>query len=181
MVNNRRAVQEAHERFQVGLFLDQLNRRHRSAYTVIEEPNPPEAIIRSGKRVSWVEVVTAFWSEEFAKDVWTYATPSETHAPMSGPVHVGPDAAFSARFVQAVHSKLQKATYQPAFQKYGPGYLVVAIQYPLYNRQTMRFMREAWAASQAQDRGYFRAIYLTYRVFQGYRVTRWTPERGGQE
>jgi hypothetical protein len=175
MVNSRRVVQEAHERFQVGLLLGELNRRHRSSYRVIAEPNPPEAIIRSGRRESWVEVVTAFWSDEFAKDVWTYATPGEEHAPMAGPVHVGPDAAFSARFARAVRAKLEKSTYKPAFDKYGAGYLVVAIQYPLFNGQTMRFMREAWAASDVSDRGYFRSIYLTYRVFSGYRVTRWKP------
>lgn len=38
MVNRRRTVQEAHERSQVGLFLEEINRRCRSSYKVVGEP-----------------------------------------------------------------------------------------------------------------------------------------------
>src|SRR5436190_150469 len=99
MTTSRRAVQEAHERFNIQVFLDELNRRHRSSYRVISEPNPPEAIIQSKKKTSWVEVTSAFMNRQFAEDTWTFATPGETHRPMKRDVIAGPDAQFAANFV----------------------------------------------------------------------------------
>lgn len=173
MVNKRRVVQELHERFQVGLLVAELNHRHRSSYRVTAEPNPPEAIIQSGKTTSWIEVVTAFWTEEFAKDAYSYATEGEEHVPLKSDIHVGPDAAFSLRFANAMKAKLEKTTYEAAFKAHGPGYLLVSAQYPLFNSSTPRFMREAWSRLSVEDRGYFRSIYLTYRQGRGYRIMRW--------
>jgi len=75
--NPRSTIKAKHEQFQVGLFIDELNRRHRSNYRVIAEPDPPEAIIRSGRTTRWAEVVTAYWNDAYAKDLNSYATPGE--------------------------------------------------------------------------------------------------------
>ncbi|HRB77765.1 MAG TPA: hypothetical protein PLN59_07455 [Nitrosomonas sp.] len=45
----RRITQQAHERAQVGAFVAWLNTRYRSKFEVVAEPNPPDAIIRSGR------------------------------------------------------------------------------------------------------------------------------------
>jgi hypothetical protein len=147
MSNRRRAVQEAHERFNINVFLDALNRRHRSSYRVISEPNPPEAIIQSQKRTSWVEVTSAFMDSQFAEDVWSFATPGETHRPRPNGVIVGPDAQFAANFVSVVKKKLEKKSYEAFRDEYGHGYLVVSVQYPLFDEDTMSFMRRTWAAT----------------------------------
>lgn len=176
MVNKRRTVQEDHERFTVQLFLDELNRRHRSKYRVIAEPNPPEAIIQSGRRTRWVEVTAAFWTTAFAKDLYSYATEGEEHKPIGDGVFPAPDATFAANFASVVKKKLEKPTYDEARDRYGPGYLVVSIQYPLFGQDTPRFMQEAWSQLSVKDRGCFRSIYLAYRVFNEYRVILWRPQ-----
>ena len=158
MVTNRRATQEAHERFNINTFITELNRRHRSNYKVISEPNPPEAIIKSQGKTSWVEVTAAFMNRDFAEESWSYATPGEKPRPMPNNVIVGPDAQFSANFVATVKKKLEKPSYEPFRNKYGPGYLVVSVHYPLYGRDTPRFMQKAWAAESVADRGCFRSI-----------------------
>lgn len=173
MANRRRAVQEAHERFNIEVFLGELNRRHRSSYRVTSEPNPPEAIIQSQKRTSWVEVTSAFMNRQFAEDAWSFATPGETHRPMPKGVIVGPDAQFAENFVSVVKKKLEKRSYEAFRDKHGPGYLLVSVQYPLFGGDTPRFMRRAWAATAFADLGCFRSIYLIIRAFSGYRVVRW--------
>jgi hypothetical protein len=123
MTNRRRAVQEAHERFTVGLFLESFNRRYHSNFVVVEEPNPPEAIIQSGRTMRWVEVTTAFWNTDFAIDVYSYATKGEVHRPIGHGVFVGPDAEFSRNFVSVVKQKLEKSNYAKFRDLHGPGYL----------------------------------------------------------
>ena len=177
MVTNRRATQEAHERFNVSTFLEEINRRHRASYRVIAEPNPPEAIIKSGNTTSWVEVTAAFMNREFAEEAWSYATPGEKPRPMSSNVMVGPDAEFSKNFVATLKKKLEKSSYESFRDKYGPGYLVVSVQYPLYDRDTPRFMRQAWNNTEIKDRGCFKSIYLVIRRNQGYQVSLWRGRR----
>jgi hypothetical protein len=177
MVTNRRATQEAHERFNVETFLDELNRRHHSSYLVTSEPNPPEAIIQSKRKTSWVEVTSAFMNRSFAEDAWSFATPGEQHRPRPNEVILGPDAQFAANFVATVKKKLEKKSYEPFRDQYGPGYLVVSIQYPLYGRDTLRFMRRAWELTTFSDLGCFRSIYLIVRMFNGYQVTLWRSAR----
>lgn len=177
MATNRRITQEAHERFNVSTFLDEINRRHRASYCVVEKPNPPEAIVQSKGKTSWVEVTSAFMNRSFAEEVWSHATPGEKPRPMSNAVVVGPDAQFAANFAETVRKKLEKRSYEPFRDRYGPGYLVVSVQYPLYGKDTPMFMESAWRGIQVEDRGCFRSIYLVVRRYRGYQVVLWRHAR----
>lgn len=79
---NRRPVHQAHERAQVAVFLKWFNARYRANFSVVGESDPSEAIIRSGRTIRWVEVTDAFWSDDFARDEYSYATPGEVHKPI---------------------------------------------------------------------------------------------------
>jgi hypothetical protein len=176
MTNPRRSIQEAHERFVVKQLLDALNRRHRASFVVTAEPNPPEAIIHSGRTVRWVKVVTAFWNKAEAKDLYSYATPGEQHVPGNEGLLMNMTPEFSKSFAVTVQSKLEKSTYLPFRELYGPGYLAVSIQFPFFGRDTLPFMRRQWRSREVQDLGCFRSVYLVYRLFNGYQIERW-PHR----
>ena len=169
----RRETQQAHEKAQVALFIDWYNRRYRTSFVVIAEPNPPEAIIRHGKTVRWVEVSTAFWSDEYARDEYSYATPGERHISIDKGPFLNSDAQFSERFISVVKKKLEKSSYLPSKAKYGPGYLVVPILYPLFNDKTLALMKVLWQDCKIQDLGCFRGVFITYRSYSGSKVSRW--------
>ena len=173
MANRRTAVKRAHEQFVVSQFVAEINRRHRSAFSVVGEPDPPDAIIRSRKTTRWIEVTTAFFSEAHAKELYSHATPGEAPVVLTNGVHVGPDAAFANRFAAAVKAKLEKPSYEQLRDCYGPGYLVVSVQYPLFGRWTLEHMREEWARSRVADRGCFRSVYFLRRMYRGYKLERW--------
>lgn len=82
----RRPVKKQHERAVVRQFLAWLNMRRGTRFDVIGEPDPPEAIIRSVRVTRWVEVTDAFWTDRYAEDLYSYATPGEEHQP----VRLGP-------------------------------------------------------------------------------------------
>jgi hypothetical protein len=172
---NRRSVLKAHEQFTIKLFLEWFNKQYRSQFMVIKEPDPPEAIIKSGSTVRWVEVTAAFWSDEFAQDLCSYATEGEPHKSIGdGSVSVNPTAEFVKRFLSILKKKLEKKSYEPYRDRYGPGYLVVSIQYPFFDRHTMIRMTRAWTSSRSNDLGCFRSVYLAHRTFGGgYKITRW--------
>ena len=74
---NRQEVQKAHEQFTTKLFLKWFNRKHRSQFIVVDEPDPPEAIIQSGKTTRWVEVTTVYWNAAFAQALNSYVIEGE--------------------------------------------------------------------------------------------------------
>lgn len=175
MPNPRSLIKEKHERYQVGLLVQELNRRHRSTFEVVAEPDPPEAIIRSGRTTRWAEVVTAFWNEAYARDLNSYATPGEAHVSVGSGPFMSMDDEFASKFVAAVKSKLEKKGYVPFREKYGPGYLIVSIQHPFLDAHTFEHIREEWRKVQVNDLGCFRSVYVTFRATKGYRLIRWKP------
>lgn len=172
-MSSRRITQQAHERAQVGVFVAWLNSRYRAKFEVVDEPNPPEAIIRSGRTTRWVEVTDAFWSDAFAQDEYTYATPGENHKPIGNRLFLEPDAQFATRFVEVVQKKLEKSSYLPSKQTYGTGYLLVPIMYPLFTSNSLYYMKEAWSRTQIKDLGCFRSVYMSIQMGRGP-IIRWS-------
>ncbi len=173
MANRRRHVQELHERFNVHLFLKEFNARYHADFKVIEEPNPPEAIIRSNNTTRWVEVTTAYLNEAYAIDLNTYAVKGERHIASRQDVPHNPDDEFAQQFIDVVTKKLEKTSYEAFFSQYGKGYLVVSIKHPLFSQRTLSIIERIWDASVTLDRGFFKSIYLVYPVFGEYKVSLW--------
>jgi len=124
---DRHPIQQAHERVYVERFLEWFNQAYKTDFKVIGEPNPPEAIVRSSRITRWVEVGSAFWTGEYARDLYSYATPGEQHKPIGRGPFVEMDDAFAASFLSVVKKKLEKRSYIPWRDRYGPGYLVVPV------------------------------------------------------
>jgi len=173
-MNRRRDIQQQHERAVVADFLRWFEKRRKVAFRVIDEPNPPEAIIQSKRLTRWVEVVDAFWSKKWARDQYSFATPGEEHVSIGPGPHAGPDLTFANSFVGALSKKLTKSSYLPVAKEYGPGYLVVNVDYPLFDRRAHRKAKELWAKGRPwADNGCFREVFLRIRMFQGCAFQPW--------
>lgn len=158
----RGKVKKDHEVAMVQLLIDTLNHRHGASYTVFAEPEPPEAIIVSAGKASWVEVVGAYWNQAYATDLHSYAAVGQPHKPIGPGPYTSMDNVFAKQFARVAKSKLEKTTYQPAYDALGQGYLVVSIHFPFFDRATLQSMREEWNKLTLADRGYFKSIYLAH-------------------
>jgi len=170
---DRRPVQQAHERAFVNHFLNWFNHAYRTNFEVVDEPNPPEAIIRSSRTTRWIEVSTAFWHGAYARDIYSLATPDEAHRPISPGPYRNMDSEFAENFVSVVKNKLEKRSYLSSFEAHGPGYLIIPIKYPWFDRQTVQVMKEAWLDSTINDLGCFRAIYIPFQSKNVIKFYRW--------
>ena len=171
---DRRPIQRQHERAVVSSFVDWLNERRGTRYNVIAEPDPPEAIIRSVRVTRWIEVVDAVFSGEYARDLYSDATPGERHVPIVPGPYLEPDETFAKNFVAVVAKKLSKRSYLPFLEKYGPGYLVVSVHYPLFDDQTIRRARILWSERKRRtDLGCFRDVFYENRRSDGPPFRRW--------
>jgi hypothetical protein len=140
---------------------------------VVEEPNPPEAIISSPRTTRWVEVGTAFWNEAYAQDLYSYATPGEEHKPVSNGPFKGMDKRFAKSFASVLKKKLEKTSYIPWRDRYGPGYLILPIKHPWFDRTTVGIMKEVWRTCTVKDIGCFRSIYIAFPSLGRIGFKRW--------
>ena len=172
-MNNRRSIQQAHERAYVRCFLKWFNRIYRCNFEVISEPNPPEAIICSTRTTRWVEVSTAFWNGDYARDLYSYATSGEEHKPVSPGPFKEMDKTFAKSFVKVIKKKLEKESYVQWRDLYGPGYLIVPIKHPWFNEQTIAFMKEAYGKCVIKNLGCFRSISIAFQARGEIKFSRW--------
>ncbi|MGB8597883.1 MAG: hypothetical protein WCE88_00080, partial [Burkholderiales bacterium] len=162
------------ERAYVDSFLVWFNRKQRSDFKVVTEPNPPEAIIKSGRTTRWIEVGAVYWTSEYARDLHSYATPGETHQPVDNGPFQNMDAQFAHNFVTVLKKKLENRSYIECLRKHGPGYLVMPVYHPWFDKQTIQQMKYAWAQARCDDLGCFRSVFIAYPVINEVKFSRWS-------
>ena len=173
-MQTRSEVKQAYERYCVEKFITWMNATRRSQFEVIEEPDPPEAIIRSNRTVRWIEIATAFWNNAYAKDLYSRAVGVEVHQPVSPGPYMNMDEALAKRFMRILKKKLTHRPYIPFKERYGQGYLLISIEHPFYTDTTLDFMREAYHEDPpTSDLGCFRSIYLLVQAQNTKRIRRW--------
>lgn len=147
-------------------FLAKFNNRYHANFRIVDNPDPPDAIIQSGNNKRWIETTICYWNKDFAKDLNTYINPKEEHQSIDGQVYENPDHCFILSFVELLRKKLENNSYEKARNTYGRGYLAIAVEYPWFGSLKPLFklrIKEVLRVSPINDRGYFRSIYLIYR------------------
>jgi len=175
---DRHRTKKKHERAYVDIFISWFNHTYQTNFKVICEPDPPEAVLLSGKTITWMEVTTAFWCSDYARDLYSYATPGEKYKPVDkSEPHQNMDIEFSKNFVDVVKKKLEKDRYIETKELLGPGYLIVAIMHPLFDKQTINYMEDAWSRRIINDLGCFKSIYIIFTEWDKKIVLMWPSDR----
>lgn len=124
-----------------------------------------------------MEVGSVFWSDAYAKDLNSYATPGEEHQPIPKVLYAGMDDQFAIRFVDVLSKKLNKTSYDAYVARYGQGYLVLPLMMPYgwFDMNTVHAMRSKWTECHRNDRGAFRGAFVAFwdRGLDEYWIQRW--------
>lgn len=163
-MSNRKQIKAQHEEFLIAEFIKWWDRETGERFKVVKRPDPPDAIIMSNLRMSWIEATDVFYSIEWARNLYSMVTPGETHVPMGREVHVGMDEQTASRFTALLQQKLSKLSYREAFDSYGPGTLIIGMQSPWFDAETYEMMQTVYQnAGRSDNAGYFEKVYLSFR------------------
>jgi hypothetical protein len=167
-MNTRSQVQQNHDNSIINEFISWHYSLTGELFDVISRPDPPDAIVRSERRTTWIEVTDAFFSKEWAKDIFSYATPGEPHREMAQGSYMGMDDQIVDHFLKVLEQKFSKDSYFEVFSKYGSGILIAGLQSPWADDRTCELAVEAYRAYKkdrpAKDKGYFSNVFVTYRL-----------------
>lgn len=173
-MTGRSGIKKSHERAIIKEFLDWTNMRRRTKYSVISEPDPPDAIIHSARKTTWIEVADVFWTDSFAQDKFSYVTPGEHHRPMHPGPYQNMDMEFAKRFIEVVGKKLSKASYALVYQRYGPGILVLCIHHPWFDGYTIEAMNDLCRGTTMKEVfPYIGEVYIMFSSLNRARFRKW--------
>lgn len=152
-------MKQQHETIVIQAALKEHNRLYGNGLRVIARPDPPDAILSNGAYTTWLEHTDAFFSEEWAKALSTTAYVS-IKVDMDSSI----DAQFADVFCQRVLDKHNKESYNTSISRYGPGILVVGLESPWLNSNTLQEINNRWQELGKPDISTtFTHVYIVYR------------------
>jgi len=156
----RKEIKEGHETAVITAFVKCLR------FQIISRPNPPDAVLKSGDNLTWVEHADIYRSADEAHEEYSHVTPGET--PFIHREHpiLEPDQRTAQQVLVTLQDKLNKDSYAEAFNKYGKGILVLSERDPLFSESTLEEICNVVTDYVNHDprggRGFFKEVYLYY-------------------
>ena len=172
-MKSRAEIQKAHEDAVLLAGLSEHNRLHSIELKVISRPDPPDAILSDGSITTWMELTAAFFSQAWAKDLSSYNS-IKGHLPMASGPYMDMDKQFAKNFCDLLQRKVGKSSYQPIINQHGPGILVVSLESPWLDEESLTAIDEEWAERGSLDVSQtFAHVYLRHRAGGGDIVRLW--------
>lgn len=172
-MTTRREINSKHEGAVISAALLAHNEQMGTAFQVESRPDPPDAILVDGNQRTWIEHTDAFYPG-WAEDLTSYAATDKVHKPLRKGLHMDMDNQVAEVFVRVVLEKFNHNPYKPTVNQYGPGILVVGIESPWLDAETVHAINEHWAALGCPDlSSVFRWVYLGYRLGGKNKATLW--------
>ncbi|WP_346839928.1 hypothetical protein [Microbulbifer sp. SAOS-129_SWC] len=125
-----RDIQPAHEESVLNSFKSFLEDSGTSL-TVLDRPDPPDAMVTIGDENSWVEVTDAFQSPDWAESLTSNAADDKIHKPYQRRVICEPDRQACEAIKEVILKKYRKKSMKGLHSKYGPGVLLVGAYTPM--------------------------------------------------
>lgn len=99
---------------------------------IIDQPEPPDAIVSINERITWIEITDAFFSPELAESITTHVSDDKPHKPVPKEkrICIDPDGQFSSILESVIVKKYNKDSIGNVYKQYGSGILLVGIINP---------------------------------------------------
>lgn len=159
----RREINSKHEAAVIAATIIAHNERMGTIFSIESRPDPPDAILFDGHQRTWLEHTDAFYPG-WAEDLTSYAASDKKHRPMRKGPHMDMDNHVANAFVDVVLKKFNNESYKPIVEQLGPGILVVGIESPWLDEETLQAINSKWAELDNLDlSSVFLSIYLGFR------------------
>lgn len=161
----RDAAKRAREEALLQEFIVWLKSNESTDYRIVDRPDPPDAIITSSLKTTWIEHADIVRSDEEAHELFSLLNPEEPRYFHKGLAIDGHDG-LPREAVRTLAKKLTKASYASICTAHGPGLLLLSEMDPLFDESTLREIvedvREFLRQCPEVNRGYFERVYLRY-------------------
>lgn len=155
----RRYLKDEHELSVLKSF-ERFQRDHGNQLTIVGRPDPPDAIIDANGKRGWIEITDAFFSQEVAISITSYAADDVLHRPSSGGQVDDPDATTQCKIESVIRAKLANPSMQKLANNMGPGTLLVGLYGPFFDVGEAASKLSTAFKKEVAQQAMFNSIYL---------------------
>lgn len=155
----RSKIKEVHESSVLFSFGEYL--KSRGGYLIIEtQPDPPDAFVKVNGKDTWIEITDAFFSEEVAISITSYAADDIKHRPSKGGLVRDPDKTIANKIESVILEKLTKRTMISIANSNGKGILLVGLFGPFFDLDIASSSLTEILRSSLNSQSVFESVYL---------------------
>lgn len=129
---SRRNIKDVHENSVLASFGEYLKSKG-SSLNIKTQPDPPDAFVKIDGTDTWIEITNAFYSQDVAISITSYAADNAKHRPSVGGLVGDPDETTSMKVESVILEKLNKSTMASITQSNGKGILLVGLFGPFFD------------------------------------------------
>lgn len=154
----RRDVKDHHEKSVIDSFQGYLA-SNGATLTVVDRPDPPDAIVDINGARSWVEITDAFTSDAVARSITSAPADDVPHWACGKTVALNPDESFEEILTKVINKKLSNRQLQSIASNSGKGILLVGIYSVFHDDSDFPRLLEV-ARSALTSNSMFSSVYL---------------------
>ena len=130
-------------------------------FLIVEtQPDPPDAFVKINGKDTWIEITDAFFSQEVAISVTSYASDDVRHRPSQGGLVINPDETISTRIESVILEKLNKQTMVSIAHSNDKGILLVGFFGPFFNLDAAANNLTETLKDRLRSQFIFESVYL---------------------
>jgi hypothetical protein len=171
--NAVKEAKSAEEKAYLKAFCQWASAKYNKTLTILDFPDPPDALIQVDNKQTWLELTQAFRSEEEAREHTAFITPGRPPYTRKEQLIADCDWRINQAFFKALDKKIWHRNYQPLLEKYGYGILIVDIKDLLFDDSTLHLIKDwyddflEWFRAQIasypnKNPCYFKHIFIAY-------------------
>ena len=158
----RREVKNTHEQAVLKNFEHYLLKLGKH-FEVLNNPEPPDAIVKINGKINWIEITDAFLSKELAESITSYLAEDKSNkaVPAKSREVYEPDMQFSEILSVTIQKKYNKESIKKVRDKFGRGILLVGAHTPFSSaRDICQIERSNILKLISMEDDRFKEIYL---------------------
>ena len=156
---SRRKIKEAHENSVLASFGEHLKSKGESL-NVKTQPDPPDAFVEISGSDTWIEITDAFYSQDVAISITSYAADDVTHRPSQGGLVGDPDEVTISKVESVILEKLTKPTMISIAKSNGKGILLVGLFGPFFDLDEVADNLPQTLKTDLASQQVFESVYL---------------------
>ncbi len=156
---SRRKIKESHENSVLASFSEYLKSKGESL-NVITQPDPPDAFVEISGSDTWIEITDAFFSQDVAISITSYAADDVIHRPSQGGLVRDPDETTISKVESVILEKLTKPTMISISNSNGKGILLVGLFGPFFDLDEVAVNLPETLKTALANQQVFESVYL---------------------
>lgn len=156
----RRDVKDRHEVSVLDSFKQHLKTEEGRSLSIIDRPDPPDAMVFLDNNQTWIEVTDAILNAEYARSITSYPAEDVAHVPCENKKIQDSDDIFTEEVINVVSKKYAKATLRNIYIANGPGILLVGLYSPFVSVIDINELQKEVSVLSKNKDGRFKDVYL---------------------